>query len=109
MPAVAEGVEKAEQVNFLGSVGCEYLQGFYFARPMPIDEYEKLVKENKEKIIQIEGYKATIDAEKGSLMLYDSQDNTLQVKVVYGLKDKKHEEDINNGIVEYLVRINNKI
>ena len=51
MPAVAEGVEKAEQVNFLGSVGCEYVQGFYFARPMPIDEYEKLVKENKEKTV----------------------------------------------------------
>jgi EAL domain-containing protein (putative c-di-GMP-specific phosphodiesterase class I) len=51
MPAVAEGVEKAEQVNFLGSVGCEYVQGFYFARPMPIDEYEKLAKENKEKIV----------------------------------------------------------
>ncbi len=51
MPAVAEGVEKAEQVNFLGSVGCEYVQGFYFARPMPIDEYEKLAKENKEKTV----------------------------------------------------------
>lgn len=51
MPAVAEGVEKAEQVNFLGSVGCEYVQGFYFARPMPIDEYEKLVRENKEKTV----------------------------------------------------------
>ncbi len=51
MPAVAEGVEKSEQVNFLGSVGCEYVQGFYFARPMPIDEYEQLAKENKEKYV----------------------------------------------------------
>ncbi|MDD3237261.1 MAG: sensor domain-containing diguanylate cyclase [Candidatus Gastranaerophilales bacterium] len=42
----------------------------------------------------------TIDAEKGSLMLYDYTDNTLQVKVVYGLNDPKHEFDINNGVIE---------
>ncbi len=42
----------------------------------------------------------TIDAEKGSLMLYDMTDNTLQVKVVYGLKDPKVEFDINNGVIE---------
>lgn len=42
----------------------------------------------------------TIDAEKGSLMLYDFADNTLQVKVVYGLKDSKYEFDINNGVIE---------
>ncbi|MGN0014232.1 MAG: diguanylate cyclase, partial [Candidatus Gastranaerophilaceae bacterium] len=42
----------------------------------------------------------TIDAEKGSLMLYDMTDNTLQVKVVYGLNDPKAEFDINNGVIE---------
>lgn len=42
----------------------------------------------------------TIEAEKGSLMLYDFTDNTLQVKVVYGLQDSKYEFDINNGVVE---------
>lgn len=42
----------------------------------------------------------TIEAEKGSLMLYDFVDNALQVKVVYGLKDQKSEFDINNGVVE---------
>ncbi len=32
---VAEGVETAEQLAFLQGVGCEYIQGYYFARPMP--------------------------------------------------------------------------
>lgn len=42
LPVIAEGVEEIEQVNFLNSVGCEYGQGYYFAKPMPVEEYEKL-------------------------------------------------------------------
>ncbi len=42
LPVIAEGVEKKEQVQFLKSIGCEYVQGYYFARPMPVEEYEKL-------------------------------------------------------------------
>ena len=42
LPVIAEGVEEKEQVKFLNSVGCEYVQGYYFAKPMPVDEYEKL-------------------------------------------------------------------
>ncbi len=42
LPVIAEGVEEKEQVEFLSSVGCEYVQGYYFAKPMPVAEYEKL-------------------------------------------------------------------
>ncbi len=59
-----------------------------------IDDLKRLIGVILDKALE------TVNAEKGSLMLYDSTDNTLQVKVVYGLKDKKHEDDINNGIVE---------
>ena len=47
LPVIAEGVERREQVDFLHSVGCEYVQGFYFARPMPVSDYEKLVSEKR--------------------------------------------------------------
>ncbi len=59
-----------------------------------IDDLKRLIGVILDKAIE------TVNAEKGSLMLYDPSDNTLQVKVVYGLKDKKHEDDINNGLVE---------
>lgn len=36
----AEGVETEAQYRFLTSVGCDTIQGYYFARPMPEEEYE---------------------------------------------------------------------
>ena len=43
MRTVAEGVEIKEQVDFLAKEGCDMIQGFYYAKPMPKDEFE-LVK-----------------------------------------------------------------
>ncbi len=38
---VAEGVETKEHVSFLKEVGCDIVQGYYYAKPMPMDEFEK--------------------------------------------------------------------
>ena len=43
---VAEGVEEAYQADFLEEIGCETAQGYYFARPMPLKEFEKLLTED---------------------------------------------------------------
>ena len=42
MQVVAEGIETVEQVEFLSETGCDLIQGFYFAKPMPVEEFEKL-------------------------------------------------------------------
>ena len=39
MRTVAEGVEDKDQVDFLAEEGCDLIQGFFFARPMPKEEY----------------------------------------------------------------------
>ncbi|MCK9372723.1 MAG: EAL domain-containing protein [Sulfuricurvum sp.] len=38
---IAEGVETAAQRNYLESIQCDYIQGYYIARPMPSDEFAK--------------------------------------------------------------------
>lgn len=40
---VAEGVETKEQLQRLQEIGCDYVQGYYFARPMPTEEVEKMI------------------------------------------------------------------
>jgi EAL domain-containing protein (putative c-di-GMP-specific phosphodiesterase class I) len=40
---LSEGVETQEQVDFLTASGCHQVQGYFFARPMPVAEFEKLV------------------------------------------------------------------
>ncbi|MEG0996045.1 MAG: EAL domain-containing protein, partial [Clostridia bacterium] len=42
IPVIAEGAEQGEQVAFLRSVGCDYVQGYYYARPMSVPAYEQL-------------------------------------------------------------------
>lgn len=44
MNIVAEGVEYEEQLAFLRSCGCDCIQGFFFARPMPADEALRLAE-----------------------------------------------------------------
>lgn len=48
LPVIVEGVETASQSRFLKSIGCDYVQGFYFASPMPVADYVKLMTDNKE-------------------------------------------------------------
>lgn len=41
MVTVAEGVEERSQVEMLRRLGCDYIQGYYYAKPMPISEFER--------------------------------------------------------------------
>lgn len=45
MKTVAEGVEIKEQVDFLAGQGCDMIQGYYYAKPMPGNDYEERVRQ----------------------------------------------------------------
>ncbi len=42
---VAEGVETAEQLDLLKAAGCDIIQGYYFSKPVPPEEFEAFIKE----------------------------------------------------------------
>lgn len=44
---LAEGVETKEQVELLWSIGCDQVQGYYYAKPMPEDDFFELLKNDR--------------------------------------------------------------
>lgn len=43
IPVIAEGVESQQQIDFLRTIGCECVQGFFYSKPVPVDVYAELV------------------------------------------------------------------
>jgi len=41
MTVVAEGIETKEEVDILRALDCDVIQGYYFGKPLPLDEFEK--------------------------------------------------------------------
>lgn len=44
MKAVVEGVENQQVVDLLDSYGCDFMQGYYFSKPLPVYEFQKLLR-----------------------------------------------------------------
>jgi diguanylate cyclase (GGDEF)-like protein len=48
LKSVAEGVETKEELDFVLSNGCDYIQGYFYSPPIPADKFEeKFLKDNK--------------------------------------------------------------
>lgn len=48
IPVIAEGVETREQMIALREMGCDLVQGYYFSKPVPAQDYERFVEERKQ-------------------------------------------------------------
>lgn len=47
---LAEGVETKEQVEILQNIGCDQVQGYYYAKPMPADDFFELLRQQAENV-----------------------------------------------------------
>ena len=54
IPMIVEGVETKKQCQFLESLGVRYVQGFYFYKPIPIAQFEKII--NKTQNVDLRGF-----------------------------------------------------
>ena len=67
--AVAEGVETEDELNFLKSIECNYIQGYYFYRPMPEKDFEELL--NKPDLVDVRSAAVTGSDENDFSILYN--------------------------------------
>ncbi|MCI2061631.1 MAG: EAL domain-containing protein [Eubacteriaceae bacterium] len=78
LSVIAEGVETKEQADYLKSVGCRFMQGYLFAKPMPAEEFEKLLIDLKigradiYKDIEYDGMAAFWDPSAQMALLFNS-------------------------------------
>lgn len=100
MRVVTEGVETKYQADFLRSIGCDLVQGYYFAKPMPLEEYEALlVKKDKkgslleENVLEQYDFDFLFNNNQGTNLLFNSMIGAVGIY------------ELNHGILE-VVRVN---
>lgn len=50
-PVIVEGVEQPEQADYVLSVGCSYIQGYLYSKPVPQSEFTKMLNESEHSAI----------------------------------------------------------
>ena len=97
VPVIVEGVENQEQDGFLRSINVDYIQGYLYARPMPIEEYEALL-EQKTMIYMENKEKNEVYNLLNGLWKTDSQVNELFEKIIQPVAIFEY----NNGNIDLL-------
>ncbi len=83
IPVIAEGVETQQQVDFLRSIGCNQVQGFFYAKPMPADELETLLLGRQ--YVQKPCIDEPADIDVGAVWDANAQFNTLLNGMISGI------------------------
>lgn len=46
LKVITEGVETKEQVEYVKSIGCNYIQGYYYSKPLIFDDLKKYISKH---------------------------------------------------------------
>ena len=97
IPSIVEGVETKEQINHLKNLGCTTVQGFYYSRPMPQNEFVDYLDE---KSVTEEGYKenfiyeSVIDPDSWWNNIVSDCEPLLEMHGAYILADKGEDNEL---------------
>ncbi len=72
MYVVAEGIETKEQIEMLTTMNCDAVQGYVYARPMPVSEFEDTYRELMKKVAR-----------------HSQTENTCGIALIYNINDSK--------------------
>lgn len=78
VPVVAEGVETKTQADYLKSLSCFYMQGYYFSRPMPEENFSQMLEDisvgniNRFADVDLDGVAAFWDPSAQNALLFNS-------------------------------------
>lgn len=78
LTVVAEGIETEAQANFLRKSGCDLLQGYLYARPMPLAELEQRLRQNQLPTRLASDQTDQETASQQTLLLLDDEENILK-------------------------------
>jgi diguanylate cyclase (GGDEF)-like protein/PAS domain S-box-containing protein len=76
LQVIAEGVEKEAQLAYLRRNGCDEMQGYYFSRPVPEEEFEQMVRDGRRLQMAEDDYQT----EQQTLLIVD--DDTFMLDVL---------------------------
>ncbi len=117
---VVEGVETVDQFKYLRGLGCDYIQGFYFSKPLPLVEFDQIAKTHtKLKDAQLSSsfildnsqdeIPSEINKQRTVLLVDDSPINRALMKEILAKKYRIEEADNGRTAVEMLRNPENKV
>lgn len=116
LSTIAEGVETKEQIEKLKSFGCDYVQGYYYEKPVPYEEFEQLLDKKTESkasvdvIAKEEEILKICSGEKYSILIVD--DNEMNRELLKSMLEEYYTvHEVCNGqeAMDYLLEHPGKI
>lgn len=111
LSVVAEGVETKEQLERLREIGCDFVQGYYFAKPMPYEEFDRLLAENAVSTLFSQEIEPVRRTEEKQILLVADEDSSFRAEIKRELGEEYQimEADSGNRLLDTVRGLKNDV